>query len=534
VSDIVLENVVSRAATGELDAAPLWTCGAGPVAGNTFTTCLIAGKAGSYEFDVRAPGFNAKHVTVTVPAHMPTECCPVNYVVQTVDVHLWRPLDPACASELTGVPPEEISALYEPPVCEVHPDLPPMAEPPASCEGLEPSRVAGRTLTFEHPEADFCGQPYSDGRGTFMAPMHLNGLISLLPEPPAFWGGDGSWSFFASSSAYPRSTGPGAGPLYARVVPGHSGFVVFDFGHGMDYPGSLLAVFDSLGNETQLVRLDWRTPFDGATWPAHVAGDGHGGSVLSLAAPGCGKTVFGLYALAFDASGDSTAARFPVVAISGETFETVAPERYERFPKRISEVVLAGVDGEGRILVTWEGGVSCGAGTIAARWFDRSGKPLTPVFRAAADMAEPSGYAHPWRIARLMDGSLVLQTIRGGWVRRFVAPEPAAGPVPAWLAGRHEALELVRGGRAYALVPEDSDCRPRIDLRSAAGEACGVLEYPPVPGALTAPCNPASFWPAGRLRVGFDGSVSRLRRATHYGACDNHCCEYEWWLGELR
>jgi hypothetical protein len=484
--------------------------------------CLIAGDAGSYEFDVTAPGFDAKHVTVTVPPHVPTECCPVNYVVQTVDVHLWRPLDPACASEFGNVAPEDVGTAYTGITCEVNAALPPPPEVPGGCAGLMPDRVDGRSITVASPNGGLCGQPFSDGTGAFMAPMHQRSIISLISEPPAFWGGDASWWLLGEWTAR---------IVYAPVVAGPSGFQMFDLGHRAEYPGQKFAVYDNRGHESRIVEIDWPETFGRRSWPSNVARDEHGGSVLTVSTEGCSKTVYGLHAMPFAPNGDAAAPRFAAVAISAEVLEARAPERFNAYPRRVSDAVAAGVDGEGRILVTWEGGVSCGPRTIAARWFDPSGRPLTAVFRAATDVNPPL------RIARLMDGSLALQTQHDGtWVARFVAPHAASGPVPAWLAARADEIAMVRGGRAYAAFPNDTECNPRIEVLSPTGELCGVLEYPKVPGALEEPCYSPWFWPAGPLHVGFDGSVARLRQATHYEACipDTHCCEYEWWLGELR
>lgn len=524
VSSVELSNIAFTPVNQQdaARAAPRWSCSSGGIGANQFTTCHVQGAPGAYDFDVTAPGLNAKHVTVMVPPHVPTECCPVDHVLQRMDVHLWRPLDPACASEFGSVAPEDVAAAYSGITCEVNPDLPPPPEVPGTCAGLMPPRVEGRSITVASGRGDFCGQPSSDGTGSFMAPLHEKGLISLLPEAPAFWGGDANWWHLGEWTAR---------VIYAPVVAGPSGFQVFDLGHRAEYPGKKFAVYDSRGHESRVVEIDWPEAFELPSWPSHVAADGRGGSVFTVMMEGCSRTVYGVHVMPFAPDGAAAAPRFAAMAISAEAFEARAPDRFKAYPRRVSDAVVAGVDGDGRILVAWEGGVSCGARTIAARWFDRSGSPLTPVFRAATNVNPPL------RIAQLIDGSLALQTLYdGAWVARFVAPHAASGPVPPWLAARSGRIQIVRGGRAYAAFPNGTECNPRIELLSSSGEVCGVLEYPKVPGALDEPCDPSWFWPAGRLHVGFDGSVARLRRATHYENCalGNHCCEYEWWLGELR
>jgi hypothetical protein len=53
------------------------------------TVCSIsANRAGTFEFDVQATGYQKVHLRKTVPETAGEQCCSCGYVAQVVDVHL--------------------------------------------------------------------------------------------------------------------------------------------------------------------------------------------------------------------------------------------------------------------------------------------------------------------------------------------------------------------------------------------------------------------------------------------------------------
>lgn len=490
-----------------------WSCGIAP--GERVASCAFGDEPGTYEGGVAAPGYRPERFAVAVARPMPA-CCPLPY--EPVTRSLWlRPFpDPVCVARYARTSVEEALSSLTPRPCEQHPDLPPPKAASAGCANVLKDRIAPRTHVAATDSVRYlCGEPTSDGSGTLMVPLYDDAVVSLVARSPAFWGADGSWSRRGASEARWDEA-----LLYARVVPRAAGFLAVPFGWQGIHPAIDVSVIDPDGG---LLRRD-RLPWGASTGPpADVFGEADGGATIAVASNACVENVFGVQALRLDGSGAIRALPFAAAVMSRDVLTERRGGEIERVDPAMTSAVAVGVDGDGRVLVTWEGEVTCGSGTIAGRWFDADGGALSEVFVAAA-VAE----ARPHKLVRLLDGSLVLQTRDGTWARRFAGGHPAGGPVPAWLGnlGRGWDVRAVRGGRAYAAIPPDAACDPRIELRDGSGEPCGTFPYPRLPDlGVGVPCDPGALFPIGIFVVGFDGTVIRLRRWDG--------CEYEWWSREL-
>jgi hypothetical protein len=138
-----------------------------------------------------------------------------------------------------------------------------------------------------------------------------------------------------------------------------------------------------------------------------------------------------------------------------------------------------------------------------ARWFDRTGTPLTEWFSFVSHPPD-SGWVSP----SLLIGGGVAWSGYGEW--RVVLPSglPRADTVPALPTSGH-ALRVVRGGRAYVHVPE-FDVGGTLPLYAPSGKHCGSVQLPQ----------------RGYTFVGADGTVLQLSGDTG--------CELTWWPGLLK
>src|SRR5947209_2999777 len=110
----------------------------------------------------------------------------------------------------------------------------------------------------------------------------------------------------------------------------------------------------------------------------------------------------------------------------------------------------------------------------------------------------------------LINGAVALQ-VGGNWVAILTAGSAVAHELPDWLAARDGFdLEIIRGGRGYALIPRNgAPDRKTLELISPVGERCG-----------------ATTFPIGGLSVGFDGTV--------IAASGDGGCTKTWWTGVLK
>jgi len=141
-----------------------------------------------------------------------------------------------------------------------------------------------------------------------------------------------------------------------------------------------------------------------------------------------------------------------------------------------------------------------GARKVLARWLDRAGNNLTDWFDTGApETAFP--VARP-----LIGGGALIGAVGFQWL----ASVPKSGQTttagaPSWATDGDE-VRIVRGGKAYALVPESSDT---LGVDAPSGKSCGSV---PFPGAK-------------RLQIGLDGTV--------VGMSGSDGCSLLWWSAFL-
>jgi hypothetical protein len=347
----------------------------------------------------------------------------------------------------------------------------------AACQGVVPAELpAPASATVPHADGDECWSASSDGQGFIVADAHaaqestfavhwvildprgtqsggFNAGMAIAPQPSGFHG----TSFFFSQSSPPSEV--------AFLEWSETGTMVSNSVIGSDACGPAGA---------------WRVPRGG-----------------SIALTICGSGAHGVvHAYRFAADGT----RFRKDgSFTGASFGLLFP----RFPQSLS--VIAGSDVSGNMLIVAYPGSVAGLkdDDFAAQWFDPFGAPLTAVFSAAKGTGEAA-------LRPLVEGDLALQ-IDGRWVATLSAGSAGPHPVPDWLASRdHFDFEIVRGGKAYALIPRNGAPDTRtLEFLTPGGERCG-----------------ATTFPIGGLSVGFDGSV--------IAASGDGGCKKTWWTGLLK
>jgi hypothetical protein len=118
------------------------------------------------------------------------------------------------------------------------------------------------------------------------------------------------------------------------------------------------------------------------------------------------------------------------------------------------------------------------AGCVSGQWFDSSGTAATGPFTLFTGFDGSPGTT--FDAAPLIGGGLAIRRVDAGgsqWVAILGAAGTAPEPAPAWLAPDTE-LAVVRGGRAYALVPASGadGCASTADVFSPAGSRCGTID----------------------------------------------------------
>jgi hypothetical protein len=122
---------------------------------------------------------------------------------------------------------------------------------------------------------------------------------------------------------------------------------------------------------------------------------------------------------------------------------------------------------------------------VFAQWFDSVGKSLTGWFR----VGPIAGTKHTSLVHALIGGGAALQ-LDGAWTHFLPSAKAEVQPAPAFLLAHPDAdFTLVRGARAYALLPRSGDTT-QMELFSASGARCGSLKFA-----------------SGGLTTGADGSV---------------------------
>lgn len=168
------------------------------------------------------------------------------------------------------------------------------------------------------------------------------------------------------------------------------------------------------------------------------------------------------------------------------------------------------------------------AGALRVQWLGRDGAPAAAGEDGAAADAGlgPGTFAE---LAPLLDGGVALRA--GEAWRRAWAPLATAGTAaPAWLSERPGTrLRIVRGGTAYALVPDPSPaaagCAQRVELRNAAGRLCGAATVTRGAGECA----------TGRLEVGRDGTLVQQTPPAQERCTSGGCtCSAAFFSGLLR
>ena len=91
-------------------------------------------------------------------------------------------------------------------------------------------------------------------------------------------------------------------------------------------------------------------------------------------------------------------------------------------------------------------------------------------------------------------------------------------------------LQIVRGGRAYAVLPYGAKgvaCAQRIEVVAPDGSSCGARDYPIAAGN----CD------THQLSVGADGTVMQLlpdALETTDPIMFTHTCTWRWWSAALK
>jgi hypothetical protein len=186
--------------------------------------------------------------------------------------------------------------------------------------------------------------------------------------------------------------------------------------------------------------------------------------------------------------------------------------------------VVVGTDVWGRTLVLWNGEAFFGAGSVAGRWLDAQGVPLTHIFQAPVPSLgrnSSRGLLRP-----LIGGGLALQ-VDGRWTHTFASGFTVPQAAPSWLARRSGQLEIVRGGRAYALMPPHPMapvCSQQVEVLAPDGTSCGALTFETPEGAcVTSP-----------LSLGADGSILQQQLLAHPDEEGRNGCTQKWWPQILR
>jgi hypothetical protein len=198
-----------------------------------------------------------------------------------------------------------------------------------------------------------------------------------------------------------------------------------------------------------------------------------------------------------------------------------------------------GMDVAGNALVITNGTGRFGTGSISAQWFDRFAAPLTGEFVLLSGF-EP-GRSTWFETAPLIGGGLAVRRMDGHdegggrfsvtsrWLVVVTSGAPSVSPAPDWLASRNDTLlAIVRGGRAYALLPEEKpngECAQSIEVFTPGGQSCGAQEFRRASGS----CRTLG------IRVGLDGTIlQQTPPAFEQGAgSDSPSCSWLFWSGAL-
>jgi Divergent InlB B-repeat domain len=366
----------------------------------------------------------------------------------------------ACALKLTA--DLRVSASFE--------AVPP--PPPAQCVGIVPQALGpASTATVPHQSGDVCFGATSDGAG-FVAADVFGGLWSIFA--PA--GGSRTGAFAVNGHVSSAD-----GILNAdAMAPLGDGFAATQYYFPPDPPQEVdYSVFGHDGSESRTtIGLD-------ICGPQGVFRVLAGGVVALVTCSGNGVEGW-VGGLRFD--------RQHPAGVGGGNIGL-------RFPRPSVDSDIAAVgDAGAHLLMTVHPGSFAGLADAdyAAVWFDPAGNAETKVFSAATGTGRT--------VLRALIGGGAAVQIGGKWTSVFRAGSASPDPVPPWLASHpNYDLEVIRGGRGYALIPRSGAADNKtLELFAADGTHCGSTTFP-----------------VGGLNVGLDGTVIASE--------GDGGCTHPWW-----
>jgi len=199
----------------------------------------------------------------------------------------------------------------------------------------------------------------------------------------------------------------------------------------------------------------------------------------------------------------------------------------------------AGVDLVGRTLVITDGRPTFGKGTISAQWFERDGRALTDEFVLVSGFS--AGESTWFETSPLIGSGLAVRRMDYAYSQigayhahaliLAASGQPSVQPPPDWMVARPDTrLQIVRGGRAYAVIPYGAKgvaCTQRIEVVAPDGSSCGARDYPIAGGN----CD------THQLSVGADGTVIQMlptAMETTDPIAFTHTCTWRWWPAALK
>ena len=332
----------------------------------------------------------------------------------------------------------------------------------SDCDGIVPDSI-GNSFSFDVPAPSFgtmqCDSASSDEEGNLIANNRTEPTMSL------------SWELYS-----PR--GEHVGHIDAASVfpqgPGWEGIYWSDTNRGPPFPSLGYWLPDGTLQQHEAVGNDEAGPAVFRSWPNGVV---VATQFCSAGPPG------NVIVRRFDSTGHKTS--------SGDVHYNC-------------DFLAAVGDANGNTLLLWRSGSS--ASDIVGRWLDSAGNPVTPSFTVGTGVL---GKGSRVLLHAVVGGGAVL-AVDGAWKWFIGSGSADVSAAPDWLAS-HAGYDftIVRGERAYALLPRTSGDPRVMDLISTQGNRCGSLTFP-----------------VGGLTTGADGSV--------IGASGNSGCTKTVWPGLLR
>jgi len=304
------------------------------------------------------------------------------------------------------------------------------------CEGIVPGGLPeSRTVVTPHPEGAVCGYVTVDGEGHVATESSGGGLLMY------------SWYVFGRDADL-----VGSFRAMLTLMPQPSGF------HGLEFE----LIDPIIGYHIYHSRFD---PDGTQQTRINVAGEfctvqferilGGGSQLLRE----CGSVGGFLGLFKFDEAGQ-------LIGTVGIPDQLIHP--------------VGAVDLNGLNLLLFPDARSLGfePDDFVARWYDPDGIPVSDFFVLFVEPGDHFG--QPPLLRPLIGGGIVAQAQSGDWVAMAPSGVGISFPTADWLAPySNYDIEIVRGGRAYALIPKyPVPDRSTIPLYSASGVRCGAVTFP--------------------------------------------------------